>query len=228
MNEVKMARHSKRKLFAIIIAAVVVVIIYTAINEHNFAWYNNKKIVGSHPCMTPEVEMNDLKSLASDSHAVMDEFKLTHFLVYGSLWGALRYKDPLPWDNDFDMGLLQDEMQHINEDQFLQAFKKKNINIYYRYWLGTYRVTRGKARGDLMVFRKTYLSDDMCRTGLEPWFFFVNHNRYHRFPSRLVKQPLPRVKFAGTDMPVPHEGVEIQKHFYPHDWQTETKPSGCS
>ena len=124
------------------------------------------------------------------------------------------------------MALLYDEVKNISKKALYESFLKKNITIYYRHWFGTYRIKRGKARGDLMIF-KTSFYNEMCRTGIEPWLFWYNHKRYHRFPSSLLEQPLPKAKFAGIDLSVPRKGYEIQKYFYPNDWWKETKPKGC-
>ena len=153
-------------------------------------------------------------------------YNLFHCLLYFSLWGALRYKNPLPWDNDVDMALLDEEIRKIDEKDFLAAFRQKNIEIHYRIWLGTYRVTRNTARGDLMIFRRTFFHE-MSRTGIEPWVFFVNYRRFHTFPAALVSKPLPKLEFAGVNISVPRKGMEVQKHFYPDDWWKESKPMGC-
>ena len=39
--------------------------------------------------------------------------------------------------------------------------------------------------------------------------------------------PLPTMLFAGVPMPVPQEGLEIQKYHYPYDWWKESRPVGC-
>lgn len=196
----------------------------------SWSWYaNRKRLVGDagHPCLTPLMEMKDLKELTKDMHEVLNELELTHVLIYGSLWGALRYKDPLPWDNDVDMALYDEEVSKIDFNTLKRKFNERNINISYRLWLGTYRVTRGDtARGDLMVFRKS-LFGYMWRTGIEPWVFFVNYRRFHTFPASLIQEPLPKMEFAGVNISVPREGIEIQKYFYPHDWWKESKPRGC-
>lgn len=145
---------------------------------------------------------------------------------FSSLWGAVRYSNPIPWDNDLDIALLSNEMRLVDHNALYQEFQMKNISIYYRAWFGTYRVTRATARGDLMVFRETYFGE-MSRTGIESWVCFLNHRNYHMFPSRLFKIPLPMLPFADVNFSVPRGGIEIQKHFYPNDWWKENKLDDC-
>jgi len=219
-NQIKLLK--RQYIYGVLMAALVIAI-YFFFNLQQYTWY--VRDINS-TCATPQHEMDELKSLIRDTHKVLEEFHLTHFLVYGSLWGALRMKDVLPWDSDVDMGLMDDEMQQINYEELSNKFSNNNINISYRLWLGTYRISRNGARGDLMVFKKTLFSS-ISRTGLESWVFFPNHVRFHQFPARLLKKPLPVSTFAGVEISVPREGNEVQKHMYPNDWWKESKPVGC-
>jgi len=49
--------------------------------------------------------MDQLLSLSYKVHQVLDELGLEHWLMYGSLLGALRGHAPLAWDDDADIGL---------------------------------------------------------------------------------------------------------------------------
>ena len=142
------------------------------------------------------------------------------------MWGAIRYKAPLPWDNDFDIGIPYVEITPASEKLFIKELNKKGIDIYYRYWFGTYRVTRGSARGDLMLFRQNFFGQ-CVRTGMESWVFFINYRKHHTFPCELIAKPLPTLPFSGLNFKVPRDGIEIQKYFYPDDWWIEAKPRGC-
>ena len=147
-------------------------------------------------------------------------------ILFSSLFGAIRYGKPLPWDNDVDLLLRDEELQKIDEDKFLEEFKKRNIKIFFRPWFGAYRITRGKARGDLMIF-KDY-SGTMNRVGIESYAFFINYWKHHIFPADLAKKPLPTIEFCGVNMSAPRYGIEIQKFHYRKDWWLEKKPGGCS
>jgi len=37
------------------------------------------------------------------------------------LFGAIRFKGPLPWDNDFDIAVLTEEIDKMDEIKFLKA-----------------------------------------------------------------------------------------------------------
>ncbi|KAJ7384154.1 hypothetical protein OS493_023482 [Desmophyllum pertusum] len=48
----------------------------------------------------------------------------------------------------------------------------------------------------------------MSRSGISSWLMPINFKVYHTFPSRLVEQPLPKVKFGFFNISVPRNGNE--------------------
>ena len=144
-----------------------------------------------------------------------------------SLWGALRYNDPLPWDYDYDFGLLYDDLIKTDITVLQNEFAKRGIVMYYQYYAGNYKVSHGNMTGDLMIFRDYYNDGVMRRIGFESWLLFIHYRYYHQFPKRLIRLPLNTIKFAGLNFFVPRGGVEIQKHFYPRNWWKEVIPAGC-
>lgn len=211
-------------IFAIIIVNMpVVCYIYYKLNLVNYAWYNRRSAMH---CRTPPEDMNKLIELSRDLHYSLVKLNITHWLAYGSLWGAIRYRNPLPWDTDVDIGVLQDDIKSMSV--LKEELMKKEMHLQYSYWGGFYRVTRGSARADLMLFHSFNNRNGLMeRVGIEAYVCFINYRKMHTFPSRLVQGPLPKMLFAGAVMPVPNGGLEIQKYHYPYDWWKESKPLGC-
>ena len=51
--------------------------------------------------------------LAHEVNNVLDELGSKHWLMFGSLWGIQRkLYNPLPWDDDVDMGLSGDDIRY--------------------------------------------------------------------------------------------------------------------
>jgi len=150
-----------------------------------------------------------------------------HLFVYCSLWGGLRYNGPLPWDNDFDFGVLYNEITKHSKQKLIQKFKTFGIHCYYTQWSRFFSVMRSTARGDVMIFSDFYNTGWMHRIGWESYIFFLNYRNYHKFPARLVKLPLEDNPFGLVNISVPHNSVEIQKYHYPQDWWKIKRPKGC-
>lgn len=64
---------------------------------------------------------------------VCEKYNLKHFLIYGSVLGAIRHNGFIPWDDDIDVGMLRDDF-----DRFLEIADKE--------FFGDYSVVYGLAK----------------------------------------------------------------------------------
>ncbi|XP_046841231.1 uncharacterized protein RP689-like [Xenia sp. Carnegie-2017] len=180
------------------------------------------------PCERTTQEMKELGELFKDVHEILNRMRIRHFLIYGSIWGAYRVQGPLPWDYDIDIGILGDEAySKIPHNEFIKAFEAKGIKVDDHTSLSScYYFRRGDfAQVDVDIFYRT--RNYMHRSGLVTWILYYNYQMYHTFPSWMLDDPLPTVKFIDVEMPVPRGGKEILKYLYPHDWETPFVPAAC-
>ena len=63
------------------ILVLVIVLIYVYFNSKQYSWYLKEE----NPCRRDEEETAELKQLAADTHIILENFHLTHFLCYGRL-----------------------------------------------------------------------------------------------------------------------------------------------
>lgn len=69
---------------------------------------------------------------------ILNEIKITWWLECGTLLGAVRHKDMIPWDDDFDLGiLLSDEdllikNKHLFDKQNLRLQKNGSSQVYWQ------------------------------------------------------------------------------------------------
>lgn len=68
------------------------------------------------------------KAMASDLADLCDELGLVLYLVNGSLLGAARHKDIIPWDDDIDLGMMRSDY-----DKLIEFFKENGS--YHNYTL---------------------------------------------------------------------------------------------
>ncbi|XP_065661062.1 uncharacterized protein RT0683 [Hydra vulgaris] len=208
-----------------LLLAILVSILYITFNIYVEGSYG---VRSKGRCKNSFDENKDLIYLITKTHEVLDKYKLDYFLMYGSLWGALRTGQPLPWDYDFDFGVDFDDARLVNFDEVQNALLEYNIKMKYVYYSGVYKVYFGTMTGDIMVFKDYYNDGIMRRIGIESWLLFIHYRFYHQYPKRLTQKPLGKKKFAGLLFNVPHQGVEIQKYLYPNNWWVELKPPNCN
>ena len=200
----------------------------------NYEYQGRYKVLETDECRNRTKEETEyLLSMTYTVHEILNRMEIPHWLCYGSVFGALRISGPLPWDNDVDICLDGDSLSlsEIPSSKFISVLRDAGFRVTDN-WLQRrgYRVMgkdpKFSAFGvDLLAFFR--YGEWMKRTGWEPWLTFIHYDKHHKFPSRLVRFPLPRVQFGTRRLPLPQGGMEIQMYFYPNDWNKIVKPKEC-
>lgn len=214
------------KFCCAVLLIALICILYYQLNNRSYAWYlrSNKK----HLCITDEGDMKAMINLLQGIHSTLQKLNVTHFLIYGTLIGAIRYNKILPWDNDLDIGVQWKDITRYSNAEITLAFAKESINAKYWHQNGFYRLRKGNyARADLMIFDDYYNNGIMTRIGIESYFAWLHYRRYHSFPAKFLTMPLPTIKISGLNMSIPREGKTVMKLLYPDDYWKEVKPHGC-
>ena len=190
---------------------------------------------GSRPvnCEKSAKEIQQLVDLAHEVHKVLDELGIKHWLMFGSLWGIQRkLYNPLPWDDDVDMGLSGDDVhyQSLSREKFLSAFTNKGFTLKERLDRnGIVGIFNQKICPsgwvDIFIFYDYW--GTMKRTGWETWLAPINYNLYSSFSSRAVEGSLPKARFGDFDMYVPKDILLVLKSVYPFNWWVEDRPRNC-
>ncbi|KAL9957784.1 hypothetical protein ACROYT_G034728 [Oculina patagonica] len=212
---------------------MVLITLYTIMNLRNYGLYTgNHPLFAAQPCEYLDSKQKDqLLNMTETVHKILDDFGIEHWLMYGSVFGAVRAKGPLAWDNDVDIGFNgSGTFATMDFKEFLSAFEAKGLKVYYKRWftsnvMKVYSNDLPHIKVDLFALYR--YGEWMKRAGLETWIFALNYNLHDTFPARLVEKPCPAVPFGNFKMPVPREGIEIQKYLYPDDWFKEVKPVTC-
>lgn len=222
-------KHRRHHLLLLVVTFLGA--LYFLFNYQNYSKYTgNRPFTMPGTCRNLSVEsMSHLLYLTQKVHQILEENEIEHWLCYGSVFGALRQKGPLPWDDDVDIGIRGDgKLSQMDLSTFLNLFESaglKATNWWRRSRLIQISNGHPHLKVDLMAFYKC--GKWMKRSGWETWIGYFNYDRYHTFPATLVKPPLPKMPFGNFDMPVPQDGIEIQKYLYPSDWWKVVKPAQC-
>lgn len=67
-----------------------------------------------------------LFSMLEDIHDICEANDIDYFLAYGSMLGAVRHKDFIPWDDDMDIGMTRD-----NFNKFSKLFSNEDSEKYF-------------------------------------------------------------------------------------------------
>lgn len=185
-------------------------------------------------CRIPNEIGTQLHAIFETTHEILNDFQLTHFLCYGSLWGYLRRGKPLPWMSTAQFCVFNEQLVTLDEVFVLRTFQKKGLKIQYNSQEGEYYVTDAAGECEctvqVIVFERSLDADVMRRIGwtrrILPPTCEMSPS-LNCFPSRLVDSPLAQVKYDNLDVNVPREESELQKYLYPDDWWMEIKPEGC-
>ena len=209
-----------------VLLITLIVILYYQFNNRSYGWYLNSS--KNHLCVTAEKDMKAMINLLEGIHRTLQDLNITHFLIYGTLIGAIRYSKILPWDNDLDIGVKWKDIARYSNAEITLAFAKESITTTYWYKNGFYRLRKGSyARADLMIFDDYYNNGVMTRIGIESYFVWLHYRRYHTFPAKFLATPLPTINISGLNISIPREGKTIIKLLYPDDYWKEVKPYGC-
>ncbi|XP_059471955.1 uncharacterized protein LOC132194596 [Neocloeon triangulifer] len=197
-------------------------------------------------CQNSEEFQDALHKLAKDTHDLLTGLGLTHALCYGALWGQIRMSRTLPWENDVEFCVLNEELMQKDEASIFSTFRRKQLQLSYDSVDGIYTVTNvaveptsdlARAVVKLIVFEED--SKTARVPGSKGMLRRVGWKRrvmppdcegiaiLECFPPNLVTPPLPERNFGGFFMPVPREGVEIQKYHYIDNWWKEVIPKNC-
>ena len=219
-------------LFILLNITTVTTTMYYLFNMQNLGRYTGRNPFNTvMKCRNlTKLQMDQLLSLSYKVHQVLEELRVEHWLMYGSLLGALRGHAPLAWDDDTDIGLDGDgRLKTLSKTVLIE--KLKSVGARYvddcRARDGLIKIFDGNSEFsvDLVIFNRS--GKWMKRPGWATWLFYFQYNKFHTFPAKLIEKPLPKIQFGFFNILAPRGGKEILKYLYPTDWWKVVKPPGC-
>lgn len=185
-------------------------------------------------CKNSAELVENLLSLGSKTDAILETFNITHFLCYGTLWGALRHSELLPWKRNLDICVMNEDVIKLDEVFFRRQFNKQAMTIEYDSANGVYTIWNDNRRPDvdgvlnIFVFEALPELKLVRRIGYKNRLMPPTSNSVGSFPIRLITYPLSSIMLNSRRFPAPREGLEIQKYHYMKDWWKEIKPAQCA
>jgi len=164
---------------------------------------NISVLLNSYPDYDFEARLEIMKNIKN----IVEAEGMDLFLANGTLLGAIREKDFIPWDDDVDMDVLAEALEpkfEIIKDRLVDLgyivrgvtkYPQMKINVYYG--------------GEKVGILALYLKDQ------------IRHRGPYKWPKALYEEP-EEIIFKGLTFKTP-KIYEYLLHQYGKDWKTPLK-----
>lgn len=169
-------------------------------------------------CFLNENQLAEMRYLVSNLVKVLEDLEETYWLDYGTLMGATRIGDILPYDGDIDMSRLMHKDSKKEDEAVSQIgtrLNKLGIEGNQRYW--KYK----NARCDF--FRHRIRNGTGDSKIVYPYIPNNSESKIHQLKFLTAKYEFPlddilptkKVKFLNMTAAVPNRAFQILKGRYP-------------
>jgi hypothetical protein len=157
---------------------------------------------------TPPCCLENLRKTARHVIRVLETFEIRYWLEGGSLLGAVRHGDIIPWDSDVDIGVHEDDLSKMSI--FADCKSGKAVKDEHDFvWEaareeGFFRVhfsRNNRLHVDIFPFRE--VNGTMTK---DSWM--DSHPQDRPFPAHFLK-PTERMIFAGVHVFVPNHARDF-------------------
>lgn len=158
---------------------------------------------------TPPCCLRALRQTAKYVFRILESQNVRYWLEGGTLLGAMRNGDIIPWDYDVDIGIYQDDIDHVEYLAYCRDKQQQYFDAEGYVW--------EKAReGDF--FRVQYSETNHLHVDIFPFFsrngtmtkytWFKTHRQDMEFPESFLK-PLDKIPFVGTRASAPNNAKQF-------------------
>lgn len=172
--------------------------------------YNDMPEYLYHDRWTPPCCLKNLRICAKHVFSILDKCKVRYWLEGGSLLGAVRYSDIIPWDYDIDIGIYEEDL--IKCDQLVRMSQESFVDDDGFSW-------EKALEGDF--YRVQFSETNHLHVDIFPFHskngimtkntWFETHRQDTEFPERFLK-PLTHIKFAGMEVSAPNSVREFLEY----------------
>jgi len=153
---------------------------------------------------TPPCCLRALRETARHVFRIFESEHVRYWLEGGSLLGAARTGDIIPWDYDIDIGIYQDDISH---SKHLSQIYHTGIAVVDTDGFVWEKATEGD------FYRVQYSQSNHLHVDIFPFYsrngtmtkdtWFKSHRQDTEFPESFL-QPLEKISFIGVNVSVPN------------------------
>jgi hypothetical protein len=162
------------------------------------------------------------KLILQDVHAVLNEIGLTHFLIDGTLLGAVREGDFIAHDTDIDLGVLFEEWEARTVFDLTHRLNQKRLVLNHQFGDFDHHFELSFHRDGIKIDLFFYRRDGEYRI----FHAFKNGARHmptdlitYEYPAALIENLKP-LAFHGESYPAPTDPVAVLECKYGPNWRT--------
>ena len=202
------------KLF-IIVAFLIIILLYVLYNN-----YKNNKFDKNF-----KLKYNDSKTVLTlyqllyDTDKILTKHGIDYWIYAGTLLGAVRHKGLIPWDDDADITVDQQNESKI--DKTAMDFDKLGYKLL-KVWFG-YKIF--PKNGNIIQnyeWKYPFLDIFIMKKNVDE-YSFCNIRSYLSFKNKFKVDevyPLKKYKFGNITLKGPGSPLSCLKRWYGDDWNT--------
>lgn len=164
-------------------------------------------------CLTPEWKRQILRTMVQNISRAFDKFNVRYWIDYGTLLGAYRINDILPYDHDADISFLFSS----NPSRAFFALKKNGMHVnglQARYGDVSLDFIRWKATNTTLGANSEVILHKYYPPFVKDNFIIRNHHKLESIPLSWIA-PTGKINFHGVDVAIPNDPEKVLAFRYP-------------
>lgn len=193
---------------------------------------NNLQILKQNNNFLSQTELNEMYQLMFDVHHFLKKFNIKYVSVGGTLIGLIRNKSILPWDDDLDIAVDENDMKKIyNLEPILNQYGYSIIeNAPTITGIKIYKTNNPRIKN----LGWDHISGDFEYSWpfIDVFTFKINNdkvifNNYHKKPKCFIYKsdlfPIKSYKFSNFSILGPNNPYPFLNECFGYDWNTKAK-----